>query len=105
MILKTYCFVMNTVIGYQKQKWYRLLYGLFLFCHFSAPNGSNLDIGVPHGVRLKKKKAKEANVICLYFYTKSRKWFCEVQYKRTEQSFKINSVNAEWCNIQSCIKC
>ncbi|RNA08365.1 hypothetical protein BpHYR1_005321 [Brachionus plicatilis] len=29
--------------------------------------------------------------------------FCEVQYKRTEQSFKINSVNAEWCNIQSCI--
>ncbi|RNA27135.1 hypothetical protein BpHYR1_027787 [Brachionus plicatilis] len=31
------------------------------------------------------------------------KGFCEVQYKRTEQSFKINSVNAEWCNIQSCI--
>ncbi|RMZ98982.1 hypothetical protein BpHYR1_030251 [Brachionus plicatilis] len=31
--------------------------------------------------------------------------FCEVQYKRTEQSFKINSVNAEWCNIQSCINC
>ncbi|RNA03229.1 proteasome activator complex subunit 4B-like [Brachionus plicatilis] len=27
--------------------------------------------------------------------------FCEVQYKRTEQSFKINSVNGEWCNIQS----
>ncbi|RNA05700.1 hypothetical protein BpHYR1_007277 [Brachionus plicatilis] len=23
-------------------------------------------------------------------------WFCEIQYKRTEQSFKINSVNAEW---------
>ncbi|RNA24472.1 hypothetical protein BpHYR1_051897 [Brachionus plicatilis] len=26
--------------------------------------------------------------------------FCEVQYKRTEQSFKINSVNAACCNIQ-----
>ncbi|RNA38766.1 hypothetical protein BpHYR1_014795 [Brachionus plicatilis] len=26
--------------------------------------------------------------------------FCEVQYKRTEQGFKINSVNREWCNIQ-----
>ncbi|RMZ98808.1 hypothetical protein BpHYR1_013103 [Brachionus plicatilis] len=31
--------------------------------------------------------------------------FCEVQFKRTEQSFKINFVNAEWCNIQSCINC
>ncbi|RNA19246.1 hypothetical protein BpHYR1_048101 [Brachionus plicatilis] len=31
-------------------------------------------------------------------------WFCEVQYKR-KKSFKINSVNAEWCNIQSCINC
>ncbi|RNA34671.1 hypothetical protein BpHYR1_033522 [Brachionus plicatilis] len=31
--------------------------------------------------------------------------FCEVQYKRTEQSFKINSVNVEWCKIQSCINC
>ncbi|RNA21734.1 hypothetical protein BpHYR1_050894 [Brachionus plicatilis] len=30
--------------------------------------------------------------------------FCEIQYKRTEQSFKINSVNTECCNIQSCIK-
>ncbi|RNA15790.1 hypothetical protein BpHYR1_050866 [Brachionus plicatilis] len=30
--------------------------------------------------------------------------FCEVQYKRTEQRFEINSVNAEWCNIQSCIQ-
>ncbi|RNA38140.1 hypothetical protein BpHYR1_008727 [Brachionus plicatilis] len=29
----------------------------------------------------------------------------EVQYKRIEQSFKINSVNAECCNIQSCINC
>ncbi|RMZ99794.1 hypothetical protein BpHYR1_036919 [Brachionus plicatilis] len=26
--------------------------------------------------------------------------FCEVQNKKTEQSFKINSVNAEWCNIK-----
>ncbi|RMZ96114.1 hypothetical protein BpHYR1_003023 [Brachionus plicatilis] len=31
--------------------------------------------------------------------------FCEVLYKRTEQSFKIDSVNAEWCNIQSFINC
>ncbi|RNA01270.1 hypothetical protein BpHYR1_019973 [Brachionus plicatilis] len=31
--------------------------------------------------------------------------FCEVQDKKTEQSFKINSVNAEWCNIQSCVNC
>ncbi|RNA09204.1 hypothetical protein BpHYR1_002378 [Brachionus plicatilis] len=31
------------------------------------------------------------------------KKFCEVQNKKTEQIFKINSVNAEWCNIQSCI--
>ncbi|RNA35572.1 hypothetical protein BpHYR1_024015 [Brachionus plicatilis] len=32
-------------------------------------------------------------------------WFCEIQYKRTEQSFKISFVNAEWCNIQNCINC
>ncbi|RNA12708.1 hypothetical protein BpHYR1_018968 [Brachionus plicatilis] len=32
-------------------------------------------------------------------------WFYEVQYKRSNQSFRINSVNAEWCNFQSCINC
>ncbi|RNA11166.1 hypothetical protein BpHYR1_037556 [Brachionus plicatilis] len=36
-------------------------------------------------------------------HVESNLGFCEIQYKRTEQSFKINSVNAEWCNIQSCI--
>ncbi|RNA03452.1 Glyco 3-alpha-L-fucosyltransferase A [Brachionus plicatilis] len=30
---------------------------------------------------------------------------CNSIYKTTEQSFKINSVNAEWFNIQSCINC
>ncbi|RNA18082.1 hypothetical protein BpHYR1_019502 [Brachionus plicatilis] len=32
-------------------------------------------------------------------------WFSEVQNKRTEQIFKINSLNTEQCNIQSCINC
>ncbi|RNA25426.1 hypothetical protein BpHYR1_052100 [Brachionus plicatilis] len=31
--------------------------------------------------------------------------FCELKYKRTKQSFKINSINAEWCKIQCCINC
>ncbi|RNA06302.1 hypothetical protein BpHYR1_042372 [Brachionus plicatilis] len=41
---------------------------------------------------------------CIFFFNK-KNWFCEVQYKIIEQNFKINSVNAEWCNIQSSINC
>ncbi|RNA06421.1 hypothetical protein BpHYR1_002356 [Brachionus plicatilis] len=37
------------------------------------------------------------------YYVNIKLRFCEVQNKRTEQSFKINSLNAEWCKIQSCI--
>ncbi|RNA13696.1 hypothetical protein BpHYR1_042582 [Brachionus plicatilis] len=29
----------------------------------------------------------------------------DFQFAIKFQSFKINSVNAEWCNIQSCINC
>ncbi|RNA25978.1 hypothetical protein BpHYR1_036286 [Brachionus plicatilis] len=29
--------------------------------------------------------------------------FCEIKNKRTEQSFKINHVNAEWCSSIHCV--